>query len=107
MPRTDHHRPDLLGAHVSSSGGVHHAPARGAAIGATAIQLFTKTPNQWREPTIAAEVAAEFRKCMRENDIGIAVSHDSYLINLASPDPDLSARSVRSFAKEMERSEAL
>jgi deoxyribonuclease-4 len=107
MPRTDHHRPDLLGAHVSSSGGVQHAPARGAAIGASAIQIFTKTPNQWREPTIASEVAGEFRKCVQENDIAIVVSHDSYLINLASPDPDLSARSVTSFTKELERSEAL
>jgi deoxyribonuclease IV len=107
MPGTDHHRHDLLGAHVSSSGGVQHAPARGAAIGANAIQVFTKTPNQWREPTVAADVAGEFRKCLRENDIAIAVSHDSYLINLASPDPDLSARSTTSFARELERSEAL
>src|SRR5579884_2777693 len=41
---------DLLGAHVSTQGGVARAPARGAAIGATAIQVFTAPPNQWREP---------------------------------------------------------
>ncbi len=40
----------LLGAHVSTEGGVAEGPPRGGAIGATAIQLFTKTPNQWREP---------------------------------------------------------
>ena len=44
---------DLLGAHVSTQGGVANAPARGATIGATAIQIFTKTPSQWREPAIA------------------------------------------------------
>ena len=43
---------DVLGAHVSSQGGVDSAPERGGAIGATAIQVFTKTPNQWREPEI-------------------------------------------------------
>jgi len=103
MTRTDHQRQSLLGAHVSSSGGVQHAPARGAAIGATAIQVFTKTPNQWREPVITADVAAEFRESLLENDIGFVVSHDSYLINLASPVNDLSARSITSFAMELER----
>ena len=43
---------ERLGAHVSTQGGVATAPARGVAIGATAIQLFTKTPNQWRDPSI-------------------------------------------------------
>src|SRR5205807_1744519 len=47
-------RDDLLGAHVSTLGGVGTAPARALAIGATAIQVFTKTPNQWREPVLAA-----------------------------------------------------
>jgi len=103
MTRTDHQRQPLLGAHVSASGGVQHAPARGAAIGATAIQLFTKTPNQWREPVITAEVAEEFRKSLQENDIAFVVSHDSYLINLASPAPDLSVRSTTSFANELGR----
>ena len=42
--------PERLGAHVSTAGGPATAPARGAAIGATAIQIFTKTPNMWREP---------------------------------------------------------
>ena len=45
---------ERLGAHVSTQGGVATAPARGVAIGATAIQLFTKTPNQWRDPSIDA-----------------------------------------------------
>ena len=48
---------DLLGAHVSIQGGVPTAPARGMAIGASAVQVFTKTPNQWREPDIEPEVA--------------------------------------------------
>ena len=49
-------RSDLLGAHVSTQGGVATAPARGMAIGATAIQVFTKTPNQWREPAVTTDI---------------------------------------------------
>lgn len=69
--------------------------------------MFTKTPNQWREPAAPAPTAAEFRKLLVDNDIGWVCSHDSYLINLASPDPVLSARSARAFTHEMERCRAL
>lgn len=106
--RTRHARySDLLGAHVSTSGGAHRAPARGRAIGATAIQIFTKTPNQWRDPILDDAVADEFRKSMTENGIHCAIAHDSYLINLASPDPVLSRRSVMGFTRELERCEGL
>ncbi|MGI9040336.1 MAG: deoxyribonuclease IV [Gemmatimonadales bacterium] len=99
--------PDLLGAHVSTQGGVHTAPARGTAIGATAIQVFTKTPNQWREPSITEETRAAFRQELERSGISSIVAHDSYLINLASPDPVLHARSTASFLAELERCESL
>lgn len=98
---------ELLGAHVSTRGGVHTAPERGLLIGATAIQVFTKTPNQWREPEIAETVVREFRSRMAESDIRSVVSHDSYLINLATPDPTLSRRSTSSFTAELRRCQAL
>jgi deoxyribonuclease-4 len=98
---------DLLGAHVSTQGGVATAPERGAAIGATAIQVFTKTPNQWREPTLDQATVAEFREEVGRHGIKATVSHDSYLINLASPDRAMHARSVDSFTRELARSEAL
>jgi deoxyribonuclease-4 len=98
---------DLLGAHVSVQGGVDTAPARGAAIGATAIQVFTKTPSQWREPRFDAGVGARFRRACKEYELHAVVSHDSYLINLASPDPVLSDRSAASFRAELARCEAL
>ena len=77
---------DLLGAHVSTQGGVARAPERGLAIGATAIQVFTKTPNQWREPALQDDQIAAFRAALAASGIRAVVSHDSYLINLASPD---------------------
>jgi deoxyribonuclease-4 len=97
----------LLGAHVSTEGGVAEGPARGGAIGATAIQLFTKTPNQWREPVLDGAVADRFRAEVARHDIGMVVAHDSYLINLASPDAALRAKSIRSFIAELTRCRTL
>lgn len=98
---------DRLGAHVSVQGGVDTAPARGAAIGATAIQVFTKTPSQWREPVLDGGIGARFRRACVENGLTTVVAHDSYLINLASPDPALSTRSAASFRAELSRCTSL
>jgi deoxyribonuclease IV len=97
----------LLGAHVSVQGGMQNGPVRGRAIGATAIQVFTKTPNQWREPTLAAETCVEFQRAWDRSGIAYIVAHDSYLINLATPDPVLRRRSVASFIAELRRCERL
>ena len=97
---------DLLGAHVSTQGGVALAPARGNAIGATAIQVFTKTPNQWREPTVRDADLAAFRSSLAGSGIRAVVSHDSYLINLASPDEALRTKSIGAFTGELHRSRA-
>jgi len=93
----------LLGAHVSTAGGLERAPARGKAIGANAIQIFTKSPNQWREPTIPDYRIEAFLAATQESAIGTVVCHDSYLINLASPDRSLRARSLKSFRAELTR----
>jgi len=98
---------DLLGAHVSTQGGVAEAPARGVAIGATAIQVFTKTPNQWREPVLRDVEIGRFRAACAASGIRVVVSHDSYLINLASPDAALLERSVAAFNGELVRCRAL
>jgi deoxyribonuclease IV len=96
-----------LGAHVSIRGGVDTAPARGVAIDATAIQLFTKTPNQWREPALSADTCAAFRRAVARSGLLGVLAHDSYLINLASPDPSISLRSIASFTAELRRCAAL
>jgi deoxyribonuclease-4 len=98
---------DELGAHVSSAGGCHTVHARAAEIGAVVLQLFTKTPNQWKEPEIAEAQAAEFASTRARHGVHTIISHDSYLINLASPDPTLFARSYDSFARELTRCRAL
>ena len=98
---------ELLGAHVSTQGGVATAPARGMAIGASALQVFTKTPNQWREPAVGDDSVEAFRRERARSGIASIVSHDSYLINLASPDPVLRTRSEGSFCAELGRCRAL
>jgi deoxyribonuclease-4 len=97
----------LLGAHVSTSGGVASAFPRAAAIGATVIQIFTKQASQWREPAISEEERAHFRQQRASSAVRYACAHDSYLINLASPDPILWTRSLVSFTSELRRCEAL
>src|SRR4051812_30635690 len=97
---------ERLGAHVSVQGGLEKAPVRGKAIGATAIQVFTKTPSQWREPGVSSEACAAFQRECERYQLSSIVAHDSYLINLASPDPALSARSEEAFSGELRRCEA-
>ena len=97
---------ERLGAHVSIRGGVEKAPVRGKAIGATAIQVFTKTPSQWREPVIPVDSFVAFHRECERLQFSSIVAHDSYLINLASPDRALSARSEASFVAELRRCEA-
>ncbi|MYA10630.1 MAG: deoxyribonuclease IV [Gemmatimonadetes bacterium] len=98
---------DELGAHVSVAGGVDRAPARAAEIGAHVFQIFTKQPNRWAEPILADEVVTRFRAEVARLGIGFTTSHDSYLINLASPDPELWRRSAACFRGEVERATML
>lgn len=98
---------DELGAHVSSAGGVARAPDRAHDIESVCLQLFTKQPSRWAEPEIPAEEVQSFRHNSQERGIRFANSHDSYLINLATPDSRLWSRSIECFAGELRRSTAL
>lgn len=97
----------LLGAHVSIAGGTHEAPRRAKAIGATAMQIFTKMANRWAERACEDDECSEFRSALEATRVHETVSHDSYLINLASPDETLRRRSIESFVSELARCEAL
>jgi deoxyribonuclease-4 len=98
---------DLLGAHISIAGGTHNAPARAKAIRATAMQMFTKMANRWAERACADAECLAFRAEMAKSGVRVTMAHDSYLINLASPDPVLRRRSIESFVAELQRCEAL
>jgi deoxyribonuclease-4 len=97
----------LLGAHTSIAGGTHAAPPRAKAIGATAMQIFTKQANRWAERECDDVERSTFRDAVAETALTALNAHDSYLINLASPDPQLRARSLESFICELRRCESL
>ena len=98
---------DELGAHVSTEGGLANAPGRAAAIESACLQLFTKQPNRWAEPKLDAAAAEAFREARTTHGIRVAGAHDSYLINLSSPDRTLWDRSLASFEADLRRCTAL
>lgn len=100
---------NLLGAHVSIAGGVQNAPARGVEMGCTAIQIFTKNQRQWRSKALTEQEIFEFKSNLKQHGFtpeAVCV-HDSYLINLAAPEPELLAKSRDAFADEIKRAEQL
>lgn len=98
---------DELGAHVSTEGGLATAPGRARAIASVCLQLFTKQPNRWAEPRLDTAVVDAFREARAAHGIRVAGAHDSYLINLSSPDRALWDRSLASFEAELRRCTAL
>lgn len=97
----------LLGAHMSSAGGLHQALLRAKKYGCLTVQLFTKAPSQWRGKAISATEAEQFRHTLRATGLRFPIVHDSYLINLASPDETLWRRSIEAFADEVHRAELI
>ncbi len=98
-----------IGAHVSSSGGVENAPANALAIGANAFALFTKNQRQWVSAPLSEKSIALFKqRCWQGGlDPRYILPHDSYLINLGSPDEEGLQKSRNAFIDEMTRCEQL
>lgn len=98
-----------IGAHVSASGGVENAPLNAHNIGATAFALFTKNQRQWFSSPLTEESIALFKSRCAEYGFTPCqiLPHDSYLINLGSPDKESLEKSRNSFIEEMHRCEQL
>ncbi|HBB39864.1 MAG: deoxyribonuclease IV [Nitrospirae bacterium CG18_big_fil_WC_8_21_14_2_50_70_55] len=92
-----------VGCHVSTSGGVELAPGRGHAIGCDAMQLFTRNQRSWRTRPLAEEEIAAFREARAASRLRTVMSHDSYLINLASPVAEMRGKSIAAFEDELVR----
>jgi deoxyribonuclease-4 len=92
----------LLGAHESTSGGLHEAFPRALADGAEAVQIFTKSSRTWRSKEITPEDAELFRKHAQTSGLPVSV-HASYLINLGCGPGDLREKSVAAFVDELQR----
>ena len=94
---------DYLGAHMSIAGGLHNAPERGVKAGCGVIQLFTQNSNQWRGKAISDPDVALFKEKWKESGLHEIISHDIYLINLASAPGEVRDKSLAGFQEEMER----
>ncbi len=93
----------LVGAHTSAAGGAPNALYEGKEIGATTIQLFTSNQKQWHGRKILPEEIDEWKRALEETGIEKVMSHDSYLINLGSPDAEILEKSRNAFLAEIER----
>jgi len=98
-----------IGAHISAGGGVENAPLNAQKIGATAFALFTKNQRQWTAPPLSENSVAAFKEnCAKLNYTAKQIlPHDSYLINLGSPDKEGLQKSRNAFLDEMQRCELL
>lgn len=97
----------LFGAHMSIAGGCHNALLAAQKFGCETVQLFTKNSNQWQGKTLTDADVRLFHDTLRSSGLRYPTAHDSYLINLASPDTDLNRRSLDAFVDEVERAETL
>lgn len=93
----------LLGAHMSIAGGVYNAFLEGEKVGCTTIQIFTKSSNQWRAKELGEDELVRYHAEQKRTGISPVIAHDSYLINLGSPNPDLLKKSREAFLVEMLR----
>jgi deoxyribonuclease-4 len=96
-----------LGAHVPITGGVFNAPGHGQAIGAEAIQIFTRNQMQWACRPLGPEEAARFREAVARSGVRRVLTHGSYLMNLASPNPEFLVKSRDCLVTEIERCDQL
>ncbi|MFB3908735.1 MAG: deoxyribonuclease IV [Candidatus Eisenbacteria bacterium] len=96
----------LLGAHMSIAGGIQNAILAAARHRCRAVQLFSKSSNQWKARILADEDVAAWREAIGRHPM-IPFVHDSYLINLSSPDPTLRKKSREAFVEEIRRCDLL
>jgi deoxyribonuclease IV len=97
----------LIGAHVSPAGGLPKAIARGVERGCRAIQIFNQSPRMWRPNVHSAEDVAAFREAMGASRIDAVLIHGVYLLNCASEDPDIRAKSLASLIESLRAGEQI
>jgi deoxyribonuclease-4 len=91
----------LIGAHVSPAGGLPKAIERGVERGCRAIQIFNQSPRMWRPSVYRDEDVAAFREAMSASPIDAVLIHAVYLLNCASEDPEIRAKSLASLTHSL------
>ena len=93
----------LIGAHMSVAGGLDKAFERADALGCESMQIFTRSQRQWQARPVSLQEAEGFYRAWQRSDVKAVVSHASYLINIASPDAAVRAKSAAALREEVER----
>ena len=93
----------MFGSHLSIAGGMHNALVTAEGLGMETVQVFTKNQQQWKCAPLAEAAIADWITHRKRLKFKHTVSHDSYLINLASPDEALREKSVALFVEELRR----
>jgi deoxyribonuclease-4 len=86
----------LIGAHVSTAGGLDRAIERGTELGCESIQIFNQSPRMWRPTSFSEEDFAAFREAMDDSPIEAVIIHAVYLINCATKDAEMRKKSLAS-----------
>ena len=97
----------LLGAHMSIAGGVSKSLERGHSIGCQSIQIFTRNQRQWNSKPLDSEEIERFKLNQAETGMGPVVAHDSYLINLGSPNDAMWEKSLAAYILELQHCQTL
>lgn len=97
----------ILGSHLSIAGGYYKAVDEAAKLGCDCVQIFTKNNNQWRAKDLTHEDVAKFQAALATTKVVHPIAHDSYLINLATPDDELWKKSIDAYVVELQRAERL
>jgi deoxyribonuclease IV len=84
----------IIGAHVSTAGGLSTSVGRAQALEAECMQIFLSAPQRWQEPRHTDEQIDEFRRLVAETRIGPNFVHATYLVNLAAVEPTLRQHSI-------------
>jgi deoxyribonuclease IV len=97
----------LIGAHVSPAGGPAHAIERGVERGCRAIQIFNQSPRQWKPTVYDEEKVAAYKEAFANSDIDALLIHAVYLVNCASEDKEMRAKSLTSLTASLHAGAAL
>lgn len=110
----------LFGSHLSVAGGLYKAVDAAVNLGMASVQIFTHSPSQWSVKStggagnaqwqgklLADDDIRRFREALAKTTLKCPCAHDSYLINLATPDDELWSKSVAAVVAELERAESL
>lgn len=97
----------IVGAHMSTQGGVWRGVERAKEVGCDCVQVFTKNNNQWNAKDLQPEDIQHFDEQMKSTGIVKPIAHASYLINMAAPSDELWQKSIAAMIDELRRAEQL